>query len=80
MYIHRKQWLYIHGMDSQKEILDTICLQRLCPNCNSQQLSYLVYENDNEIYFECIDCNWELTTQIDLVRDAGFYPLQGEIP
>jgi transcription elongation factor Elf1 len=55
--------------------LDTIALQRLCPQCNSDSVQYIPYESDNEIYFECDCCGWELTTKIDLIQDAGFYPL-----
>jgi hypothetical protein len=57
-----------------QRILDILCLQRLCPNCEQPTIGYLVYETDNEIYFECSGCSWELTAQLDLIKDAGFYP------
>jgi hypothetical protein len=54
--------------------LDILCIQRLCPNCEQPKIGYLVYELDNEIYFECSACPWDLTAQLDLIKDAGFYP------
>lgn len=57
-----------------QRVLDILCLQRLCPNCERATVSYLVYEADNEIYFECSSCSWDLSTKLDLVKDAGFYP------
>ena len=57
-----------------QETLDIICLQRLCPCCNSNVVNYITYECDNEIYFECDSCSWDVTVRLDLVRDAGFYP------
>lgn len=58
-----------------QQTLDILALQRLCPNCSSDLVRYITYESDNEIYFECDCCRWELTTKIDLIQDAGLYPL-----
>ncbi|WP_375470998.1 hypothetical protein [uncultured Nostoc sp.] len=58
-----------------QKILDILCLQRLCPACTSQSVHFITYELDNEIYFECDSCNWELTTKLDVIQDAGLYPL-----
>lgn len=54
-------------------LAELIALQAKCPNCNSQDVSFVTYEIDNEAVFNC-DCGWSAEISLSDLKEFGFYP------
>jgi|GEM_PF-5101377 len=56
--------------------LETVCLEGCCPVCGLDTVSAIEYPSDNEIWFECSNCEWNSTYSLSDAREAGYYPEQ----
>lgn len=58
--------------------LESVCLEGICPGCDNETVSAIEYPSDNEIWFECCNCDWDATYSLSDAREAGYYP-EGEL-
>jgi transposase-like protein len=59
---------------SDWQVLETVCLDASCPSCGEENLTAIEYPSDNQVSFECTDCEWSSTFNLSDAREAGYYP------
>jgi transcription elongation factor Elf1 len=53
--------------------LKTIVLSGACPNCNSEEVSAITYEFDNDVWFQCKTCRWNQTYKLSDANEVGYH-------
>ena len=53
---------------------ELIALEGRCPQCKKDNLTFIIYETDNEVIFNCESCNNSETISLTDLKEFGFYP------